>query len=325
MLICAVMLVVSSAPSGSAELAKGRELVRGLKYSEALKPLAAAQAAPDSTRETLCEAYELEGVVLATLKRPADAIEAFKRLLVLSPQHAFATERSPRVMTPYYEARGWLKLSGPLELTVRDERRPDGTLVLQVALNDPLSMAQGATLALTEDGAVREVKLAHDTLPTAVESHASDVEVRASLRSPRDQTLWSSAALSFVKPMAAPAFPPVPPLEAPPPVPPLTVVDATPAPASHSKTLRGAAIGVFVGGAVSAGLGTFLGVRSSQGRTSFNQSLMEQMQTGASGLSRDDAQSLSNSVQQNAWAANVLFAAAGALVITAVVLFILGS
>src|SRR5207248_6777511 len=73
-LLCLLLL----GADGSVELGRAQEHARTMDFPAALKDLAAATGAEGASRDTLCEAYELQGVIQATLKQEPAAVESFK-------------------------------------------------------------------------------------------------------------------------------------------------------------------------------------------------------------------------------------------------------
>ncbi len=96
------------------ELPRARQSLEELRYAEASTALEAARARPGNDRGTLLQILELQGVVAATLRQQDKARTAFQTLLSLAPAHQLVGDYSPRVMTPFFEARAWVDEVGAL-------------------------------------------------------------------------------------------------------------------------------------------------------------------------------------------------------------------
>ena len=83
----------------NAPLATAEDLVANVRYADAEKPLTAARAVPDNSRETLLRILELQGVVAATLNNPQKARAYFQQLLSLDPERKLPEGQPPRVRT----------------------------------------------------------------------------------------------------------------------------------------------------------------------------------------------------------------------------------
>ncbi|HYH98704.1 MAG TPA: hypothetical protein VD972_22320, partial [Hyalangium sp.] len=94
------------------ELSRARQFLEGLRYTEAARALEAARARPGNDRDTLLQILELQGVVAAMLQQPAKARTAFQTLVVLAPDHQLTGDYAPRVVTPFFEAKGWVADQG---------------------------------------------------------------------------------------------------------------------------------------------------------------------------------------------------------------------
>lgn len=137
------------------ELPQARLLLEELRYAEAASALEAARARPGNDRATLLQILELQGVVAAMLRQQVKARTAFQTLLSLAPDHQLVGDYSPRVMTPYFEARGWVDEIGALRLEAAPVVKTDATLErLVVRLpSDPLKLGHGVRFHLRLDTA----------------------------------------------------------------------------------------------------------------------------------------------------------------------------
>jgi len=137
------------------ELPQARLLLEELRYAEAATALEAARARPGNDRATLLQILELQGVVAAMLRQQVKARTAFQTLLSLAPDHQLVGDYSPRVMTPYFEARGWVDEIGALRLEAAPVVKTDATLErLAVRLpSDPLKLGHVVRFHLRLDTA----------------------------------------------------------------------------------------------------------------------------------------------------------------------------
>jgi hypothetical protein len=144
-------------------------------------------------RPTLAHIYRLLGVAHAALNSPELAKQYFMKLLALDRDVALEHVLSPRLRTPYMEARGFWDVTSArldLELALRESSRE-----LQITINDPLSM--GTRVRVTALGSParvvaelepgprlvigRQALAPHDGLPLQVElldPHANVVAAR---------------------------------------------------------------------------------------------------------------------------------------------------
>ena len=89
---------------------------------------------------------ELQGVVAGSLKETAKATRAFQLMLTIDPTHKVKGDHPPRVMTPFYEARGRVAEQGHLEL--KPDLRVEGDRVkeIRLTLRDPMGIARRVRL-----------------------------------------------------------------------------------------------------------------------------------------------------------------------------------
>ncbi len=91
-------------------------------------------------RERLVQIYRLLGIAHAALEAPREAKQAFMKLLALDPDVALEHVLSPRLRTPYMEARGfWDVTSSRLDVQAVVDVR---TSALHVTVTDPLQMVE---------------------------------------------------------------------------------------------------------------------------------------------------------------------------------------
>lgn len=109
-----------------------------LEETERLAVRALRQGSRDLDETT--RLYELIGYARALLGRPAEAEQAYLRLLAIEPDRPVDPSLSPRLRPPFFEARGfWAATTNRLgaRVTLVDRSNPHFNL----HLSDPLSMA----------------------------------------------------------------------------------------------------------------------------------------------------------------------------------------
>lgn len=116
LLACAVLLVGCLAQADA--LSDARQQVAALDFKAARKSLEAAQHLPNLDHAQVLELHELTGIVAGTLSDAKGAREAFARLLNLDPSHKLPGKHTPRVTTPFFEAKGRVAEEGALTLDV---------------------------------------------------------------------------------------------------------------------------------------------------------------------------------------------------------------
>ena len=130
-------------------LEAAREAARNLKYAKVVTHATRALELPDNSHDVMVELYELLGIAHAATGDEEAAVDAFKRLLAVSPEHKLRSGLSPRITTPFKEAGGyWIDRPGGLkvEVSVPPEVLPNADVTLNVAITDPLGMATNTRL-----------------------------------------------------------------------------------------------------------------------------------------------------------------------------------
>jgi hypothetical protein len=137
------------------DLPRAQQFLEELRYTEAASALDAARARLGNDRATLLQILELQGVVAAMLRQPLKARTAFQTLLSLAPDHQLVGDYAPRVMTPYFEARGWVDEIGALRMEAAPVVKTDTSIErLAVRLaSDPLKLARVVRFHLRTDSA----------------------------------------------------------------------------------------------------------------------------------------------------------------------------
>jgi hypothetical protein len=307
-------LVAAVASSSNGHLNTARGLVRGVRYAAALAELKQAEAREGNSTAEITEIYELEGLAHSALKHTDEARKAFTRLLALNPQHKFATQQAPRVMTPYLEARAQVQENGGLQVIVGAPETVEGGFAVTLTLNDFLGLAKTVAVKLVEDAGPREL-----SLPAApslrVEAHGEHAGLNVEVLSEHRAVLATlpRQVIEAPRPAPAPASEPFV-AEAPPPPPP--VVEAR---SERSVAPMAAAIALVVVGAGALGTGAYFGVTSKSARSQYDSAVQTWMSgSGRLTLSYADAMALQHTAQTNAVIADILFAAGGALALVGV-------
>src|SRR5436189_3273706 len=118
--VVALAVVLSGALATAAEppaLDSAVKAVRELRYPQARAELDALLKAGGHPRDRFVEILALHAEVVAVMDGPDAGERAFRRLLVIDPQHAPPSRRSPVVATPFERARKWVAANGALQVT----------------------------------------------------------------------------------------------------------------------------------------------------------------------------------------------------------------
>lgn len=138
----AVAILAGVAHADSSQLAKAREAIDGVNYTEARTQLDAALAGGGLTAAETAEAHRLLGNTLAVIGKPDEAEQAYQRYLALDPRAELATTAPAKQRRPFEAARAFVAERGALEVAATRTQT-----AIEVAINsDPLSMAAFATL-----------------------------------------------------------------------------------------------------------------------------------------------------------------------------------
>lgn len=316
-LLLAPLLAWGQAPNP--DLSRAQQFLEALSYSEAAKALEAARARAGNDRETLLQILELQGVVAAMVNQPAKARTAFQTLAVLAPEHQLTGDYAPRVVTPFFEAKGWV---ADQNAALRFEAAPAvktpqalERLAVQVA-SDVLGLGRVVRFHLHPEGAAW------------TEQESPLVEGKASVAVKGERLQWwaelldeHQAVLARVGSAEAPLTELSPRLEA------LSRALTEPLPPEDSSgrsSLRTASY-VLLGAAVgSGGAGGFFGLRSRSARKELADAPVDE-QGVTVGLTQREALALDERARSSAKVANVLFGVAGATALVGGTLWVLGA
>ncbi|WP_245591854.1 hypothetical protein [Cystobacter fuscus] len=307
-------------------LPRARLLLEELRYAEAARALDQARAQPGNARDTLLEILELQGVVAGMLQQPAKARTAFQTLLVLAPDYRLKGDYAPRVVTPFFEAKGWVGDKGAaLRLEALPTSGADNLLTVQVK-PDVLNLGRSVRFHQREAGAgwsEQEQPLTEGK--ASVARKATRVEWWAELLDERRAVLTSlgsdTSPLGALAPGAISATPA--PLPAPAPVSPLPgkQPQVARAPGLPLRTVAYVSLGLAVGAGATGG---FLGVRSNQDRARVVGAPVDEAGLTV-GLTQREAFALDARARSQARWANILFGVAGAAAIAGGTLWVLGA
>lgn len=317
LVVLAALGAAGEAFAQNAELKKAEKQFEALNYREAEKALVKALAVPKNDRATVIRIYELRGILDATVGKKS-ALEHFRRLVAISPDHVLSRDYGPRILTPFYEAKARLDENPAIKLELT-AALADGsqTLTLQV-LNDSLKLGARVKLWWRPKGGEWTSRTDPVASAPVVQAVASDtVEYYAQLFSPNDGLLVENG--SAETPLLAEPPPP------PPPPPTLSEEQilslqkaAGPKPMSTGRKVAIAtgAVGVAsLGGALAAGIIS---------RTARNEveNPPRDEQGRLIGMTAEKARELELRTVNSAIAANVLLGVGAGLVAVGVVLFI---
>jgi hypothetical protein len=140
-LIC--LLLAGPSLAGNPELAKAEKLYEAFKYPEAEKALVKALALPDNDRATVVRIWALRGIVDATQGKKS-AVEHFRRLVAIDPEHSLSRDLGPRILQPFYEAKARLDETPAIKLEATATLTTSGQQLKVAVKNDTFGL--GATL-----------------------------------------------------------------------------------------------------------------------------------------------------------------------------------
>ncbi len=322
--VLATFLTASSSPS----LDSVRASIKGLQFAQALKDLKALEQKSDLSRDQALELYELKGVAAASLNDGAEAQKAFEIMLGIDGNATLKGRYSPRVMTPFFEARSLVKEQGPIAVTITPSF--EGGLVRSLeftrsGLSSTLMKRLSVQVREVADGGWRRVDTTWQAGKATVPVKGKSVDVMVRGLTDQDWELYAPAEVKhFEAPRAAAAVVADAPRETP--VEPVrhSAPDEglTTAPAAEPK-LRPVAWGLFATGAVGVGVGvTLLGTAAGL-KAQFDNATTEG--GVVTGLTRADALALQKDMQTRQTVGVALLAVGAAAGIAGGVVWALGS
>ena len=248
-----LVLALAAAPAfaASPDLARAEKQFEAFNYKEAEKSLIKALAAPNNDRASIIRIYELRGIIDATVGKKT-AVEHFRRLVAIDPEHAISRDLGPKVLQPFYEAKARLDEFPAIKIEIATTLVEKKQILAVVVKNDSMGLGAKVKLSWKAKGGEWQSRLEPSKGPGFEQIVESDtVEYYAQLFSPNNGLLVEQAS------EAAPLK-----VEPPPPAPePQKVVVVQQAP-EQARPLSGArkasiaimAVGVAtLGGAIAAG------------------------------------------------------------------------
>jgi hypothetical protein len=303
-------LVAAAHAAQGDELARAEKLIDSLRYAEAAKALDAARARPGNPRETLLRILELQGIVAGSLGRAEQARSVFRLLLSLEPGFSLKGKYSPKVTTPFYEAKGWAAEHGGLRFEPAPPVLGQGTVDALTArvMADPLKAGEKVRFHVQEDGAEpREVESPLENGLALAEVKGAAVRWWAELLGSRAEVLaqvgTAEAPLSATAAASGGGR-----------------AGAGPGIRLPLRTMSYVALG---GAALSLGAGGFFGVQSFQARGRLEGAEKDELGRVV-GLTQREALMLEQRSRDSAVVANVLFGTGGALAVAGAVLWVTG-
>jgi len=306
-----------STAAGAAQdpVEKAMALAEELRFSEAARVLEAARAQPGLERPVLLRILEGQGVVAASLGRVEAARTAFRTLVVLEPGYVLKGNYSPKVMAPYYEAKGWVLEHGRMRFEAGSPTVQDGKVqsVAVRVVEDPLKLALRVRMHLLGEGTERVEEVSLGEREARVTVFGAQVRWWAELLGERGEVLEVMG--SPEKPLVEGTHPLAPVLSKP--------NLSQPAPMAPSLKLdapQWTAVGLAGGAVAAAAGGATFGFFSQQARSQL-QGLSTDAQGRVVGMTQAQAFALDARARQNAVVADVLFVTSGVLVTAGAVLW----
>lgn len=154
------LALVALAPSPavakvSSRVEKVKKLYDQLYFDDAMEVCRAVLDAGKNSREDLMELLLYKGVLSAVQNKQAEAVTAFKQLLVVNPLTDLGPEHPPRVRRAFALARRWFQRQKPLMVAVDAPARVlrRGTLEISARVtSDPLDMVAHLVLRVRARG-----------------------------------------------------------------------------------------------------------------------------------------------------------------------------
>jgi len=313
--VVALVLAIAAGPAraeGDPNLANARAAIESLDYKLARTSLAEALASGMYGPDEVSEIYLLTGVVSGGLGDRAAAVDAFRKLLSLTPKASLVAGTTPKVAKPFAEASALAKTSAPLKVASETAVTPP-TITLVVE-SDPMKLVAGARVTVVADGAAAQTLDAKGSERIVVELPAARrLELRIAAvdqHGNRLVELGGDAPIVIAAPIVTPEVkspvvitqPTLPPSLPPPP---------RPRPLYAQWWLWG---GVSV---AAAATGTLFGLAVRSAGNDLDA-------LNATSMAHDfgEAQDILDRGRRNALISNIAFSAAGASAVAAVILFV---
>lgn len=248
--VLALLLAASSPSQVDATLERAWQLVGDLKFKQAAAALAPLRDAKDLERAQVLKLLELQARVAGSQGQPEEATRLFEALLELDPAFTIQGKASPKITSPYFEARAAVFKRGALELEVTLSESAGRVTGGAVSLKGRADRIVNLEATIDEDGVSRKLVVKPGPLPLK----GTTVSVKVVGRDARGWVL-----VSRERTLAATPPPPAPIVE---PAPAMLELPAEPmVPKRHPGRTVGA---IALGGAAVAGIvgASFFGVGS---------------------------------------------------------------
>lgn len=308
-----VLAVLSQAQSPQIKAAQ--EAMDDLRYTDARTLLQKARQQPNLPREQLVEILWLQGLVAATLNQADAARSAFRALFAIDPEHRPERDYPPKIMSPYYEARGWIATTKPLGFARLPAELAAGR-VKRIGVKvqaDPLALVTSVRIHVvggeTTEHTLQGLTATRDVDAESVSWWAELIgERNAQLARVGDEKEPLVDSGKVVDASAALAPAPVPVVEDP-----------------AMNPLRSGAYAAAGVGIASFGLGLIFGIRSNTMRQALLGRTYDENGVVAGGWTQRESVGLELQQRREAGVANAMFFTAVLLVGAAVALYILGA
>jgi hypothetical protein len=308
-----LVLLALAPPVHAAPLDDAKAAVEASDYLKAKAALAEALASGTNGREELAEIYRLSGIVAGALGDPKAATAAFQRALALSPKVELPPGTSPKIGRPFAAAQQAAKKSGgPLEIRSETSAEPPSVTVIVAA--DPVQMIAKVRATVIVDGKPEQTFDRPPAPSTTIElPEGARLDVRVAVLDEKGNRLaeLGSREVPIVIVGKAPPPPPpvvVAPIKRPPPPP--------PAPRAQRplhlrwKLWAGAAI-AFGGAATYFAIDTVMAKRE-----------LDDLNRHSVDHDFTEAKAVESHARRSALLTNIGYGAAGALAVTAAVLYL---
>ena len=280
---------------------------------------------PDLTRDQVVELYELKGIAAASLNDGAEAQKAFEIMLGVDGAASLKGRYSPRVMTPFFEARSLVKEQGAISITMNPMTEGDRVRALEFTrsgLGSSLVKRLSVQVRETASGGWRKVDATFQGGKATIPVQGSSVDVTFRGLSDQDWELYSMADVKHVEAAAKPAVarkvaPPVD--DNPPPTPPAVVSAAV----ENEPKYRPAAYTLLGVGAVGVGVGVGLMASAGALKSQFDNATVNEIGV-VTGITRTDAITLQKDIATRNSVGVALISIGAASAIAGVVIFFVG-
>jgi hypothetical protein len=152
---CVALFVLVARVASADPLADAKTQVAASDYLKARVSLDEAFASGTNGPEQLAEIWRLRGIVAGALDETKVATDAFQRCLALSPKADLPPGTSPKITRPFTAAQDFFKKNEPLG--IKQEAKQDPPSIAVLVTSDPLSMIARLQVSVKVDGATEKV------------------------------------------------------------------------------------------------------------------------------------------------------------------------